>query len=186
MPVTLLAACLIAPATHAGDLWLEIRTESHEDVVQVDVPANWLPRAEDPVEVQVEGRSFDLRQVARAAKARKEGTRIQLLATDDQGQPYELALEHRRVARRAGPAPQQLTVSLQGDEGERFDLHLPLLLGEGAISLAGEGFEADIEVDGLEIPWEAEEFLAQLRSAPPTALVQLDTHDGGRVTISTE
>ena len=76
MPVTLLIASLLSLPANAGDLWLEVRTESHEDVVQVEVPANWLPRAEEPVEVQVEGRTFDLRQVARAAQARKEGTRI--------------------------------------------------------------------------------------------------------------
>ncbi len=186
MPVTLLIASLLSLPANAGDLWLEVRTESHEDVVQVEVPANWLPRAEEPVEVQVEGRTFDLRQVARAAQARKEGTRIQLVATDEDGQPYELAVEHRRAAHRSTPAPQKLTLSLQGEDGESFELHLPLLLGEGAISLAGEGFQADIEVDGLEIPWEAEEFLTQLRTAPPTALVRVEGHNGEHVTIRTE
>ncbi len=186
MSVTLLAASLIALPAFAGDLWLEVRTESHEDVVEIEVPANWLPRAPDPVEVQVHDRSFDLRQVARAAQARKEGTRIQLLATSDDGQPYQLAVEHRRPARRDSPAPQQLTLSLEDQDGEKLEIHLPLLLGEGAISMVGDGFQADLQLDGLEIPWEAEEFLAQLRTAPPTDLVMVDGHGGERVTIRTE
>lgn len=186
MPVSLLTAALLALPAQAGDLWLELRADSHEDQVRVEVPANWLAETGESIEVTVEGRDYDLRQVARAAKARREGTRIQLRATDDQGQPYELAVEHRRGARRSGPAPRTLTLDIQGGDGEWFQLHLPLLLGEGALTIAADGFHADLELDGIDIPWEAEAFLVQLRAAPPTALVEVVGEDGCGVVIRTE
>jgi len=186
MPACLICAVLLAMPAHAGDLWLEVRTDGGNEEVHVEVPANWLADANEPIEVTVEGKRYDLRDVARAAKARREGTRIQLAATDDQGQPYELAVEHRRSMRRSGPAPQTLTLDLQGSDGEWFQMHLPLLLGEGAMTLAADGFHADVELDGLEIPWEAEAFLTQLRTAPPTALLRVEGQDGVSVVIRTE
>jgi hypothetical protein len=186
MFASLLTAALMALPAHAGDLWLEVRADAHDDEVRVEVPANWLLDVGEPIEVSVEGRQYDLRAVARAAKARREGTRIQLRATDEQGQPYDLAVEHRREQRREGPAPRVLTLDLQGGDGHWFQIYLPLVLGEGALTLAAEGFHADVELDGLEIPWEAEAFLAQLRAAPPTALVEVLDETGCGVVIRTE
>ncbi len=186
MSATLLCAALLSMTAHAGDLWLEVDTDSDGDAVHIEVPADWLADAGDPIDVSVAGQRYDLRSVARAAKARREGTRIQLHATDEQGHPYDIAVEHRRSQRRAGPAPRTLTLDLQGADGEWFQLHLPLLLGEGAMTMAADGFHADVELDGLEIPWEAEVFLTQLRSAPPTALVEIVSSDGAGVVIRTE
>ena len=186
MSASLLCLALLALPANAGDLWLEVDTADQEDRVHVEVPANWMAEDGEPMEVTVEGRQYDLRAVARAAQARREGTRIQLRAIDEQGKPYDLAVEHRPAAERSGPAPQTLTLDLQGDDGEGFRIHLPLLLGEGAMTIAGEGFQADLQVDDLEIPWEAEAFLAQLRSAPPTDLVMVAAGDGGSVVIRTE
>jgi hypothetical protein len=186
MSASLLAAVLLSLPAHAGDLWLEVRTEDGHDEVQVEVPANWLAEDGDPIDVTVEGRDFDLRAVARAAQARREGTRIQLRATDEGGQPYEVAVEHRRSQRRAGPAPQTLTLDLLGEEGEGLQVRLPLLLGQGALTIAADGFNADVELGGVDIPWEAEVFLAQLRAAPPTTLVLIQGEDGCQVEIRTE
>lgn len=185
MPFPLLAAALLLAPAQAGDLWLEATTDNHDGHLRVEVPANWLAEAGEPVMVTVEGRAYDLREVARAAQARREGTRIQLRATDEQGHPCELVIDHRRP-KTGTAAPHKLTLELAGANGEQLALHLPLLLGEGAMTLVGEGYQADIQLEGLEIPWEAEAFLAQLRAAPPTALVEVQGHDGGAVTIRTE
>jgi hypothetical protein len=186
MSASLLAAALLSLPVHAGDLWLEVHADEDHDEVQLELPANWLAEEGEPIEVTVEGREFDLRAVARAAQARREGTRIQLQATDDGGQPYTVAVEHRRSARRSGPAPQTLTLDLMGEEGEGLQVRLPLLLGEGALTIASDRFNADIDMSGLEIPWEAEAFLAQLRAALPTTLVSIRSEDGCLVEIRTE
>jgi hypothetical protein len=186
MSATLLAIALLLEPVSAGELWLEATTDNHDGQLRVELPANWLAEAGEPVEVTVEGQRYDLREVARAAKARREGTRIQLRATDEQGHPCDLALEHRRSRPGGDTEPQKLTLELLGDDGELLELHLPLLLGQGAMSIVGDGYEANIQLEGLEIPWEAQDFLAQLRAAPPTALVMLEGHDGGRVSIRTE
>jgi hypothetical protein len=184
MSAALLAAALLLAPAQAGELWLEATTDNHDGHLRVELPANWLAEAGEPVQVTVAGSDYDLREVARAAKARSEGTRIQLRATDDQGHPCDLAIEHRRPGQ--PNTTQKLTLELHGADGEQLQLHLPLLLGEGAMSIVGEGYQADIQLEGLEIPWEAEAFLAQLRTAPPPPQVQIHGNDGGAVSIRTE
>ncbi|MFH1468210.1 MAG: hypothetical protein ABIO70_27735 [Pseudomonadota bacterium] len=186
MSLPLLLACAFVHPVHAGDLWLTVDTTGGLDRVHLEVPAQWLAEAEEPVEVTVEGRTVDLRDVARVTRARREGRGTTLHATGSDGQPYDLVVEHRRAAHLASRAPATLTFRLQGDEGEGLTLRAPLESGTGVFTLAGQGFSADLKIDDLDIPWEAESFLGQLRAAPPTVLLEVSGQDGGRVIVATE
>jgi hypothetical protein len=189
MSLPLLLTCALASPAQAGDLWLTLDQAEDADQVHLQIPANWLAEADDPVEIRVEGQTVDLREVARATRERREGKRVKLHATTEDGQPYEVVVEHRRPVRLASRVPEALTFRLQGEEGEEgggLSLRVPLAPGTGLFSLAGRGFAANLQVDAIAIPWTADSFVGQLRVVPPTLLLEVVGEDGGRVIVATE
>ncbi len=181
----LLLATALAPASLAGDLWLSFETEGDGGQVKMDIPANWLASEGEPVQVEADGRTVDLRLLARDVQERREGAREVLRFEGDEGQPCELAIQHRKRRRSERRQSQWLTLQLQGQENE-LSFRLPLQLGQLGLSLAGEGFEAHLRIDELKIPWGAELFLLQLRESSPTTLADLRGEDGSQVLVRTE
>lgn len=175
MRVLLLLGLVGCGRAEAGDLWLAVdTTKSAGEEVHLNVPANWLAVAEEPVWVMTTSGQVDLRHEARALKERKAGSEVAYTLADG-------ALTLRNVAAVGAPAG-SLELTTTGPKGKGFTLTMELEPEQ--LGVTHGQLDAVVDLDGLKLDVD-EQLCQQLRASPPTEILRTRGPAGGGIRLAT-
>lgn len=176
---TLFVAAILAcgsPA-EAGDLWMTVDHRGATESITLNLPGNWLTKAEEPIWIDGRDERFDLRKEALALQ-KKGGTRSWTLDGDG-GDPVVLVLETRDLS---GPTATKVGVKTRGPKGN--GLTVTMDLEPDQIGQATSALDGVIDVDGVKVDLN-QELCDQLKASPGVVILETTGPKGGGITIDT-
>ena len=177
----LFVAALLAcggPA-EAGDLWMVVDHQGASDTIKLNLPGNWLTEAQEPIWVEDGDERFDLREEARAMKARSAGSEKSWTLEKEDAMPLTLTLQNKKLT---GTLATKVGIQTRGPKGN--GLTVSMELEPEQLDPATNHLDGVLDVDGFKVDLN-KALCDQLKASPGVILMETTGPKGGGITIDT-